>query len=175
MPTPRVCVFDVNETLLDLGALDPHFKRVFGDAGMRRTWFNQLLQSALVSTVLNRYSDFGTIGGAALTMVAARQGVELAEDDRKAILGAMRELPPHADVREGPPVDGHIAEHYYTGDDLGMMRQFGLLPEMDTCAIAVIRRPSMELLQEKEWRDVRVRRHRDRCGNGGIRGRNDSA
>jgi len=40
-------------------------------------------------------------------------------------------------------VDGHIAEHYYTGDDLGMMRQLGVLPEMDTCAIAVIRRPSM--------------------------------
>ena len=28
----RVCVFDVNETLLDMGALDPHFERVFGDA-----------------------------------------------------------------------------------------------------------------------------------------------
>lgn len=101
MPMPRVCVFDVNETLLDLGALNPHFERVFGDAGIRRTWFNQLLQSALVSTVLNSYSGFGAIGSAALTMVAARQGVELAEDDRNAILGAMRELQPHADVRGG--------------------------------------------------------------------------
>lgn len=100
MPAPRICVFDVNETLLDLGALDPHFKRVFGDATVRQTWFNQLLQSALVSTVLNDYSDFGTIGGAVLTMVAARQGVELSEDDRKAILGAVRALPPHEDVRE---------------------------------------------------------------------------
>ena len=32
----RVCLFDVNETLLDLAALDPHFARVFGDAGMRQ-------------------------------------------------------------------------------------------------------------------------------------------
>jgi 2-haloacid dehalogenase len=31
----RVCVFDVNETLLDLGALDPHFERVFSDASAR--------------------------------------------------------------------------------------------------------------------------------------------
>jgi len=101
MPTPHVCVFDVNETLLDLGALDSHFKRVFGDAAVRRIWFSQLLQSALVSTVLHVYSDFSTIGDAALTMVAAREGVELADSDRKTILGAMRELPPHADVREG--------------------------------------------------------------------------
>jgi hypothetical protein len=31
---PRVCVFNVNETLLDLGALDAHFQRVFGDAAL---------------------------------------------------------------------------------------------------------------------------------------------
>ena len=30
----RVCVFDVNETLLDLRALDAHFARMFGDAGV---------------------------------------------------------------------------------------------------------------------------------------------
>jgi hypothetical protein len=62
----RVCVFDVNETLLDLGALDPHFERVFGDAGVRRAWFLQLLQSALVATVTGGYSDFGQVGAAAL-------------------------------------------------------------------------------------------------------------
>jgi 2-haloacid dehalogenase len=32
----RVQVFDVNETLLDLAAMEPLFERVFGDAGMRR-------------------------------------------------------------------------------------------------------------------------------------------
>ena len=32
MPRKRVLLFDVNETLLDLAALDPHFARVFGDA-----------------------------------------------------------------------------------------------------------------------------------------------
>jgi len=91
----------VNETLLDLRALDPHFERVFGDAGVRQSWFSQLLQSALVSTVLNAYTDFGTIAAAALTMTAARQGVELSDQDRQDILGTMRRLPPHPDVRGG--------------------------------------------------------------------------
>jgi 2-haloacid dehalogenase len=94
----RVCLFDVNETLLDLGALDPHFERVFGDAGVRQTWFLQLLQSALVATVTGVYSDFGTIGAAALEMVAERRGVDLSDEDGQRILGGMRELPPHPEV-----------------------------------------------------------------------------
>ena len=96
----RVCVFDVNETLLDLGALDPHFERVFGDAGVRRAWFLQLLQSALVATVTGAYSDFGEVGGAALEMVAEREGVDLSDEDKQKILGGMRELPPHPEVPE---------------------------------------------------------------------------
>src|SRR5262245_3242046 len=34
----RIIVCDVNETLLDIGALEPHFKRVFGDGRMLRDW-----------------------------------------------------------------------------------------------------------------------------------------
>jgi 2-haloacid dehalogenase len=96
----RVCVFDVNETLLDLGALDPHFEQAFGDAGVRRVWFLQLLQSALVATVTDTYSDFGTIGDTALEMVAERQRISLSDEDRQRILGGMRELPPHPEVAE---------------------------------------------------------------------------
>jgi 2-haloacid dehalogenase len=94
----RVCVFDVNETLLDLTALDAPFERAFGRPGVRREWFGQLLQSAFVSTITDAYSDFGTIGRAALEMIARRHGVELAGDQQDAILGTMRKLPPHAEV-----------------------------------------------------------------------------
>ena len=96
----RVCVFDVNETLLDLRALDPHFERVFGDAGARQAWFQQLLQSAFVATITGAYSDFGTAGAAALEMTAARRGVTLSDDDKQGILGGMRDLPPHPEVPE---------------------------------------------------------------------------
>src|SRR4028119_2139036 len=70
----RVCLFDVNETLLDLGALDPHFERAFGDAGVRRSWFLQVLQSALLATVTGAYSDFGAVGAAGPGPRAARPG-----------------------------------------------------------------------------------------------------
>jgi 2-haloacid dehalogenase len=97
---PRVCVFDVNETLLDLQALDPHFERVFGDASVRQEWFGQMIQSALVSIVTDAYSDFGSIGGAALQMTAERHEVELSEEDQNSILTTVPQLPPHPEVRE---------------------------------------------------------------------------
>jgi 2-haloacid dehalogenase len=96
----RVCVFDVNETLLDLAALDPLFERVFGDAAVRRLWFNQMLQSAFVATITDAYVTFGEAAGAALGMTEERLGVEVSEDDRQEILGGLRDLPPHPEVPE---------------------------------------------------------------------------
>jgi 2-haloacid dehalogenase len=91
--------FDVNETLLDLRALDEPFERVFGDAATRTQWFGQLLQSALVATVTDAYSDFGTVGRAALQMVAGRRGRQLSDAEATDILGTLRRLPPHPEVR----------------------------------------------------------------------------
>lgn len=100
---PRVCVFDVNETLLDLGALDPRFEEAFGESPgttVRKEWFGQLLTSWLTATVTGVYHNFGELGLSALTMVAARRGVDLSEEAKKGIVGGVRELPPHPEVEE---------------------------------------------------------------------------
>jgi len=94
----RVCVFDVNETLLDLAALDPLFERVFGDAAVRKLWFNQMLQSAFVATMTDAYVTFGEAAAAALRMTEERQGVEVSDGDRREILTGLRDLPPHPEV-----------------------------------------------------------------------------
>ena len=94
----RVQVFDVNETLLDLAAMDPHFRRIFGDAGVRVTWFSQMIQSALVATVTGAYRPFGAHAMAALEMNAEQAGVTLADGDREAIADQLRHLPAHPEV-----------------------------------------------------------------------------
>lgn len=94
----EVIVFDVNETLLDLAALDPHFTRMFGDPALRREWFSQVLQCALVSTLTGHYHDFTRVGAAALHMLAGRYGVSLTAADSNAIAATMRHLPPHPEV-----------------------------------------------------------------------------
>ena len=39
----RILVFDVNETMLDINALEPHFARAFGYGQVLREWFSTLL------------------------------------------------------------------------------------------------------------------------------------
>ncbi len=78
----RIIAFDVNETLLDLRALDPIFQRVFGDAALRPGWFSQMLQVAFVGTITGRYVDFSTAQYAALRMLAARRGIDLSDAGR---------------------------------------------------------------------------------------------
>ena len=97
---PRVLVFDVNQTMLDLNALTPHFARVFGDAKALDDWFSLLLQYSLVVTVTNSYSDFGTVGGAVLDMLAANKKVKMSPEDRTLILRGLLTLPAHPDVPE---------------------------------------------------------------------------
>lgn len=96
---PRVIVFDLNETLLDLSALDPTFERAFGDAEVRKRWFRQLLELFLTATVIDEYQSFDKLADAALEMVAEQQRVELKDPHRQAIKEAMQKLPAYPDVR----------------------------------------------------------------------------
>lgn len=94
----RALVFDVIETLLDLRPLREPFARAFGDPPPVGEWFARLLHGSLVATVTDSYQDFGNIGRNALGAVAARHDRDLSEEDRQAILGTMRRLPPHPEV-----------------------------------------------------------------------------
>jgi len=100
MPPPRILVFDVNETLLDLAALDEAFETVFGDRSVRHAWFRELLHQALVTTVTGPYVDFGTLARSALEVTATRHGRPVTEGEAALILDATRHLPPHDDVEE---------------------------------------------------------------------------
>ncbi|MGH2450404.1 MAG: haloacid dehalogenase type II [Candidatus Limnocylindria bacterium] len=95
----NVLVFDVNETLLDLAALDEPFQAAFGSADVRREWFQQLLRSMLVSVIVGPYVEFPRIARGALEATARRHGRTLEDAQAKAILSRIRELPAHPDVR----------------------------------------------------------------------------
>lgn len=97
----KILAFDVNETLLDLKSLDPHFEQFFGSASARTSWFGQVLRNSLVATITGQYNDFGKIAGAALDMTAKLQNVTLSDEERSAIMGGIRSLPPHPDVASG--------------------------------------------------------------------------
>jgi 2-haloacid dehalogenase len=95
-----VLAFDVNETLLDLRALDQPFAAAFGDAAMRPQWFALMLQVAFVGGLTGSYVDFTTAQRSALAMLAKRQNVILSPEQADAIVDGMRALPPHPEVRD---------------------------------------------------------------------------
>lgn len=101
MAPPLVVTFDVNETLLDLAALDPLFEEHLGSATLRQTWFATMLQVAFVGGLTGRYVDFTSAQTAALHMTAARAGRTVTDVSARTIVGAMRRLPPHPDARPG--------------------------------------------------------------------------
>ncbi|MBU2913700.1 haloacid dehalogenase type II [Reichenbachiella agariperforans] len=98
---PKVLFFDVNETLLDLTAMRESVgKALGGRRDLLPLWFTTMLQYSLVTTVGRQYNDFGVIGAAALQMVAANHDIKISEDQaKKAILGPIRSLPAHPEVK----------------------------------------------------------------------------
>src|SRR5258708_13163875 len=94
--------FDVNETLLDLAALDPLFERNFGASVLRKEWFSRVLQLVFVTTITGKYSDFSAIGKAALQAIEEIHHRPLSPSERQEILEGMTTLPPHPDSTHWP-------------------------------------------------------------------------
>jgi 2-haloacid dehalogenase len=93
-----VLLFDVNETLLDLTALDALFADRLGNAALRPLWFAQMLQLSFVGGLTGEYVSFTDAQLAALGMVATRSNLTISEADKHAIVDSMSSLPPHSDV-----------------------------------------------------------------------------
>lgn len=94
----QVIAFDVNETLLDLRALDTSFEELFGDVALRPQWFAQMLQLSFVGGLTDQYVDFSTAQRAALRMIAQRRGRTLTADEIEHVVDAMSHLPAHPEV-----------------------------------------------------------------------------
>src|SRR4051812_6619063 len=94
----RAVIFDVNETMLDLGALDPLFSRWFGDSTARKEWFALTLHFAMTLAATREFRSFGEVGLAALVELARRRATALPDDAVSQLRAAVLRLPAHHDV-----------------------------------------------------------------------------
>ena len=95
-----VVAFDVNETLLDLSALDPAFEELFGSAALRPQWFAQMLQLAFVGGLSGEYVDFSAAQHAALLMLGERVGRTVSSAEADDMVRRMSSLPPYPEVAD---------------------------------------------------------------------------
>jgi 2-haloacid dehalogenase len=98
---PSICVFDVNETLLDIEYMAPLFQRLFGDRQLVRDWFNQLILYSEAITLSGPYSTFFTLGQGVLKMLGSIHNVSVNQADIEELRTGMLTMPAHPDVPAG--------------------------------------------------------------------------
>jgi 2-haloacid dehalogenase len=91
-------VFDVNETLLDLGTMEPTFQRIFGDKSAMRLWFANLILYSAALTVADCYVPFTDIGSAVMKMLASTRGIRIDDTDKKELTDKFSTMPPYPEV-----------------------------------------------------------------------------
>lgn len=128
-PVPKVVIFDVNETLLDLEAMRNSVGEVLGGReDLLPYWFSTMLHYSLVDTLNSDYRDFADVGAGALMMVAERENIALTfEEAKAAITGPITSLPAHPDVEQGLQAiqkEGYRIVSLTNSSNAGVAKQF---------------------------------------------------
>jgi 2-haloacid dehalogenase len=98
---PSICVFDVNETLLDIEFIAPLFQRLFGERKVMREWFGQLILYSEAITLSGPYTTFFSLGQGVLEMLGSIYGVSVQQADIEELRMRMLTMPAHPDVPAG--------------------------------------------------------------------------
>jgi 2-haloacid dehalogenase len=99
--TKPVIVFDVNETLLDMGPLKNNINKLLEEPQAFRIWFGMVLHYSLVDNCTNQYHDFSTIAAAVIKMTADSLNKTVSKEDIKKALSAIKSLKAYPDVEKG--------------------------------------------------------------------------
>lgn len=97
---PTLLIFDVNETLLDMTPIKTAINENFKSEQASALWFTKLLYYSLAESVTGEYRDFGEVGTATLKMTAQQLSRKISEEKIKEIVGKMKKLKPHAEVKQ---------------------------------------------------------------------------
>lgn len=101
MALPLV-LFDVNETLSDMGRMAQHVEEIGAPPQLAGLWFATVLRDGFALTAAGRNPAFRDVAEGALRVVLADQVLNRDVDDAVAhVLTAMQQLPVHPDVVEG--------------------------------------------------------------------------
>lgn len=98
---PKLILFDVNETLLDMSKVKKKVNSALGTRHGFKIWFGLLLQYSLVDNATSQYHNFSIIGEAALDMAAVKLQTKIGADDKKKVEQLFTQAPPYKDVKKG--------------------------------------------------------------------------
>ncbi|MDI3331627.1 MAG: haloacid dehalogenase type II [Micrococcus sp.] len=99
--TPAVIVFDVNETLSDMSAMDQVFTRAGAPAPLAKLWFATVLREGFALAATEDATRFADIGTEVLTGLLGSAGVDDPDGTAARLTAAVAGLPLHPDVAPG--------------------------------------------------------------------------
>ncbi|MEC5199446.1 2-haloacid dehalogenase [Arthrobacter sp. PL16] len=101
MTLPLV-LFDVNETLSDMGRMTQHFEEIGAPPQLAGLWFASVLRDGFALTAAGQNPSFRDIAAGALRVVLADQVLNRDGDAAaEHVLTALQNLPAHPDVHDG--------------------------------------------------------------------------
>ncbi len=99
---PELLVFDVNETLSDMGPLSGRFEDVGAPEHLAKLWFAELLRDGFALTASGDIASFATLGAEALRVRLHGQSLRRPLEEAVGhVMEGFSELAVHPDVVEG--------------------------------------------------------------------------
>ncbi|MBD0377716.1 MAG: haloacid dehalogenase type II [Flavisolibacter sp.] len=99
--SPKVILFDVYETLLNLNEVKAKINRLLGSRRGYPFWYNMLLYHFMLDNSIDQYHDFETLVRLTLDMAAQAMGEQIDEESKEDIIRLFKHLPVHEDVQKG--------------------------------------------------------------------------
>lgn len=98
---PKILIFDVNETLLNLFSLKEEINAALENEMGFEVWFPKLLHYSVVETTTGNYKNFTEIAAATFKMISGEFDKTFTDSEIKNILSEITKLPPYPDVKPG--------------------------------------------------------------------------
>ncbi|MFI7493817.1 haloacid dehalogenase type II [Kocuria sp. M4R2S49] len=108
--SPDLIVFDVNETLSDMGPLSEAFAAEGVPGHLARTWFAGILRDGFAMTAAGGNTAFAEIAQDSLTRLLSEHEASAPGDSAERIMGTVKSLDVHPDVVPGVEALSRVAE-----------------------------------------------------------------
>jgi 2-haloacid dehalogenase len=101
MTKPKLILFDVYETLLDMSDIERRVNHLMDSKRGYAIWFELFMQYCFVDNCTGRFNDFMSIAKATMHMCGKNLGVTVTDNAADGVLDLLSQLPVHEGVPEG--------------------------------------------------------------------------
>ena len=98
---PKVLLFDVYETLLDMRDVEIRVNRMLDSKRGYIIWFELFMQYCFVDNCVHQFHDFNAIASATLQMAGRVLDKNISQDDADQVLDLLKQAPLHEGMQEG--------------------------------------------------------------------------